>query len=153
MKQDLRFALRLFARSPGWTVIAILSLALGIGANTAVFSLIEAVLLKPFPYRDAERLVLIWGSRSENTTRGISGPDLKDWREQNDTFESMDSFLGNGKFSLGSDPADTVPSACIGAGVLPLLGVQPALGRNFTIEDEKPGAASVVILSDTLWRS
>jgi len=153
MKRDLRFALRLFARSPGWTIIAIVSLALGIGANTAVFSLIEAVLLKPFPYRDAERLVLIWGSRSETTTRGISGPDLKDWREQNHTFESIDSFLGNGKFSLGSDPADTVPSACIGAGVLPMLGVQPALGRNFTIEDEKPGAASVVILSAALWRS
>jgi len=93
MKQDLRFALRLFARSPGWTVIAVLSLALGIGANTAVFSLVDAVLLKPFPYRDAERLVLIRGSRSESTTRGISGPDLKDWREQNHTFEGLDSFL------------------------------------------------------------
>jgi putative ABC transport system permease protein len=153
VKQDLKFALRLLSRSPVWTSVAVLSLALGIGANTLAFSLVDGVLLEPFPYRDPGRLVLLWASKSEGTTRGIAGPDLQDWRDQNHTFEDIDAFLGNMKFSLGSDPSDTVPGACIGARVLPLLGRQPALGRNFVAADEAAGATPVVILSDGLWRT
>ena len=153
MRQDLKFAARLLARSPGWTAVAVLSLALGIGANTLAFSLVDSVLLKPFPYKDTERLVLLWGSKSENVTRGITGPDLQDWRQQNRTFSDIDAFLGTSKFSLGPNPSDTVTGACIGARVLPLLGVEPALGRNFVAADEGKGAAPVVLLSDALWRT
>src|SRR5687768_546058 len=109
MKRDLQFALRLLMQSPVWTAVAVLSLALGIGANTLAFSLVDGVLLKPFPYRDPERLVLLWASKNEETTRGITGPDLQDWRDQNHTFEDLDAFLGNIKFSLGSEASDTVP--------------------------------------------
>ena len=153
MKQDLQFAFRLLMQSPVWTAVAVLSLALGIGANTLAFSLVDGVLLKPFPYHDPERLVLLWGSKSEETTRGITGPDLQDWRDQNHTFEDLDAFLGNIKFSLGSDASDTVRGACMGARVLPILGVQPAMGRHFVPADERNGASAVVMLSDGLWRT
>jgi predicted permease len=153
MRDDLRFALRLLARSPGWTAVAVLSLALGIGANAVVFSLVDAVLLKPFPYHDPEQLVLLWGAKSESTTRGISGPDLEDWRQQSRTFSDMGAFLGNEKFSLGAEASDTLPGACMGARVLPLLGVHPVLGRNFVAADERAGAPPVVMLSHALWRT
>src|SRR4029453_17310179 len=99
---DLRYAVRLLLTSPGWSVVAVVSLALGIGANVVVFSLVDAVLLDPFPYKDPGRLVLIWGSRSEETTPGISGADLADWR-QSHTFEDLDAFLGNLPVSLSAD--------------------------------------------------
>jgi putative ABC transport system permease protein len=150
---DVRFGLRLLARSPGWTAVAVFSLAFGIGANSVVFSLVDAVLLKPFPYPAPESLVLLWGAKSESTTRGISGPDLEDWRQQSHTFRDMDAFLGNMKFSLGANPSDAVVGACMGARVLPVLGVQPALGRNFVAADQQIGAPPVVMLSDALWRT
>jgi len=150
---DLRFAVRLLLRSPNWTVIAVLSLALGIGANAVVFSLVDAVLLEPFPYRDSSQLVLLWGSKSEAQTPGISGADLADWREQNRTFQDMDGFLENMAFSLGAGEADRVKAACMGHRVLPMLGVQPALGRNFVEEEARYGATLVVILSEALWRT
>ena len=127
-------------RSPAWTAIAVLSLALGIGANAVVFSLVDAVLLEPFPYRDSSQLVLLWGSKAENQTTGISGADMNDWRAQSRSFEDIDAFLGGDmKFSLGSSEADRVQGACIGHRVLPMLGTQPARGRNFT-EEEAPTA-------------
>jgi predicted permease len=153
MKNDLLFSLRLLARAPGWTIVIVLSLVLGIAANAVIFSLVDSVLLKPLPYRDPEQLVLLWGSKSESSTRGISGPDLRDWREQSHSFSEMDAFLGKMTFSMGTEPADTVSGACLGSRVLPLLGVQPALGRNFTEVDERVGAAPVVLLSEALWRT
>ena len=93
------------------------------------------------------------GFEERETTRGITGPDLQDWRAQNHTFEDIDAFLGNIKFSLGSDAFDTVRGACMGARVLPILGVQAALGRNFVPADERNGASAVVMLSDGLWRT
>jgi putative ABC transport system permease protein len=86
---DLRYGARLLRRSPGWTAVAIASVALGIGANAVVFSLLDAVLLEPFPYKDSSQLVLLWGSKNEDTTRGISGADVHDWREQSRTFEDI----------------------------------------------------------------
>ena len=101
---DLPFALRLLTQSPAWTAVVTLSLALGIGANAVVFSVVDAVLLKPFPYADPERLVLLWASKSEQVTRGISRPNLTDWRQQTRTFEKRNAFLGNAmKISLGAN--------------------------------------------------
>ncbi len=141
-------------RSPAWTAIAVLSLALGIGANAVVFSLVDAVLLEPFPYRDSSQLVLLWGSKAENQRAGISGADMNDWRAQSRSFEDIDAFLGGDmKFSLGSSEADRVQGACIGHRVLPMLGTKPARGRNFTEEEATYGAAPVVLVSDALWRS
>ena len=154
LRTDLRYATRLLMRSPAWTAIAVLSLALGIGANAVVFSLVDAVLLEPFPYHDSSQLVLLWGSKAENQTTGISGADMNDWRAQSRSFEDIDAFLGGDmKFSLGSSEADRVQGACIGHRVLPMLGTQPARGRNFTEEEATYGAAPVVLVSDALWRS
>jgi putative ABC transport system permease protein len=150
---DLRYGIRLLRRSPGWSMVGIVSLALGIAGNAVVFSLVDAVLLKPFPYRDADRLVLLWGAKDEKTTRGISGADLNDWREQSRAFVDLDAFLSNMAFSLGATEADRVKAACIGHRVLPILGVQPAAGRNFTEADVRFGAAPVVLISDGIWHS
>src|SRR5690349_4299877 len=110
---DLRYGIRLLLASPVGSAVAIVSLALGIGANAVVFSLVDAVLLDPLPYRDPGRLVLLWGSRSEDTTPGISGADLADWR-QSSKFEELDAFLEHMPVSLSADAADRVEAACIG---------------------------------------
>lgn len=149
---DVRYALRLLRRTPGWTAVAAFSLAAGIAANGTVFSLVNAVLLDPFPYRDSERLVFLWGSRSQETTAGLSGADLADWRTEGRTFEAIDAFLGNLEYSLDAGASGRVRAACIGHRVLPLLGVEPALGRNFTAEEARYGGDPVVLISDGLWR-
>jgi predicted permease len=149
---DLRYALRLFARTPVWTAAAILSLSLGMGVNLLIFSIVDAVLLHPFPYRDPSRLVFIWGTKNDSVRRGISGLDLADWQARNRSFESLDAFLGQMSFTIG-DGGEAVPGACIGPSVLPLLGVQPALGRNFVAADARPGTDTVAIVSDGFWRT
>jgi predicted permease len=148
---DLRHAVRLFRRTPGWTATAILSLALGIGANLLIFSIVDAVLLRPFPYRDPSRLVFVWGTKNDAVRRGISGADLADWQARNRSFDSLDAFLGQMPFTLG-DSGETVQGACIGPSVLPLLGVAPALGRNFLPSEARLGADNVAIVTDGFWR-
>jgi predicted permease len=153
LRTDLRYALRLLMMSPGWTFVAVVSLALGIGANAVVFSLIDAVLLDPFPYRQSDRLVFLWGSRAESVTRGLSGADLKDWQGQNHTFGEIDAFLGREEASLGPNESDRVKMACVGARVLPMLGVEPFLGRNFTPDEARFSGPRAVILSHSLWNA
>jgi predicted permease len=151
MLTDLRYACRLFATAPGWTAVAVLSLALGIGANLLVFSIVDAVLLRPFPYRAPSRLVFVWGSKSDAVRRGISGPDLDDWRRQNRSFVDLDAFLAQVPLSIG-DSGDSVIGACIGPSVLSILGVAPARGRAFTADDSTGSGQPVAIVSDAFWR-
>ncbi|MGH9411750.1 MAG: ABC transporter permease, partial [Vicinamibacterales bacterium] len=148
---DVRGGVRGLARSRGWTVVAVLSIGLGIGANLLVFAIVDAVLLRPFPYRDPSRLVFLWGTKSNEVRRGISGADLDDWRRQNRTFAGMDLFLEQMTYRVG-DSGDSVTGACVGPSVLPILGVAPALGRNFTAADTAGGGQPVVIVSDAFWR-
>src|SRR5450759_724374 len=98
---DLRYAIRLFARSPVWTAVAVVSLTLGIGVNLLIFSIVDAVLLRPFPYRDPSQLVFLWGTKDDSVRRGISGPDLEDWRQQNRSFTGLDAFLEQWTLSVG----------------------------------------------------
>jgi len=149
---DIRYALRMFARSPGWTAVAIISLTLGIAANLLVFSIVDAVLLRPFPYRDPSRLVFLWGTKSDEVRRGISGPDLEDWRRANRSFTDLDAFLEQWTFSIG-DTGEAVTGACIGPSVLPILGVTPARGRSFLPADSNGAGQPVAIVSDTFWRT
>ncbi len=137
---DVRYAIRAFLRTPGFTLAAVLTLALGVGATTAMFSVVHAVLLRPLPYADAERLV---------TTRG-SLPDLRDFEAASQSFEGVAMWASNLYNLRTGDETQQVRGGQVTRNLLPLLGVQPVLGRNFTAEDEQQ---HTVILSDALWRS
>ncbi|MFP5265264.1 MAG: ABC transporter permease [Blastocatellia bacterium] len=152
--QDLRYGVRVLLKSPGFTAVAVIALALGIGANTAVFSVVNAVLLKPLPYKDSDRLVLMTGASLETgQLRGsVSPPDFLDYREQNTTLERLAAVAG-ASFSLtgGAEP-ERVQSARVSEGFFEALGVDPAYGRTFTSEEEQAGRDQVVILGNGLWR-
>jgi predicted permease len=151
-RSDVSGGLKGLLRSPGWTSVAVMSIALGIGANLLIFAIVDAVLLRPFPYRDPSRLVFLWGAKSDEVRRGISEPDMDDWRTQSRSFTGIDAFLEQMPFTVG-DGGDTVSGACIGPSVLTILGVMPALGRNFTADDTAGVGQPVVIVSDGFWRA
>jgi predicted permease len=148
---DIHGGLKALVRSRGWGAVAVFSIALGVGANLLVFAIIDAVLLRPFPYRAPSQLVFLWGTKSDEVRRGISEPDMDDWRDQSRSFTGIDAFLEHVQYSVGND-GDTVDGACIGPSVLPILGVAPALGRNFTADDTVGAGRPVVIVSDGFWR-
>ena len=154
--QDIRFAFRKLAKSPGFTVVAVLTLALGIGANTAIFATIDTILLKPQPYGDAERILTLWQrDRETGTARGWVAPgNFIDWRERAQSFEVL---AGMEPFSLdhsGTDsPPESIPSWIVTDGFFDVFGVEPLLGASFRPEDHVQGAAPVVMLSHRIWQS
>jgi len=150
----LKFALRSLAKSPGYTAIALLTLALGIGVNTAMFSVVRAFLLQPAPYPDSERLVRVYRTSPQSKTWPHSAPDLDDLRAQNRSFAAFAAFQW-WSFSLAEpgQPAERMQGMVASADLFAALGVQPALGRAFTREEQQPGRDQVVILTDSLWRS
>ena len=151
---DLRFAIRMLFKAPGFTAVAVLTLALGIGANTAIFSVVHAVLLRPLPYRDADRLVIVW---EQNPERGwyhniVSAANFLDWRKQNDVFTQMAAADPQKAFNLsGTDRPEEVWGEQVTTNLFTLLGVRPFKGRDFLPEEDKPGGPRVVILSYGLW--
>jgi len=155
--QDLRYGSRMLFKNPGFTLVAIITLALGIGANTTIFSVINSLLLKPIPFPEADRLVLVWESRVNNPEdRTIaSAPNYWDWRRHNDVFEEMAIFdsAGKGYDLSGEGELERVSGVRVSAGFFDVLGVKPRLGRTFLLEEEQPGKHQVVVLSDGLWRS
>ena len=153
--QDLRFGFRKLMATPGFTATAILTLALGIGANSAMFSVVDAVLLKPLPYQNPASLVTISESDSANdpSTRSAAAPgNFLDWREQNRVFGQMIGVSLPGYSLTGGDRAERVLGAALSAGALGMLGLRPQIGREFSSQDDRQGAAPVVMLSDSLWR-
>ena len=149
--QDLKYGLRMLKRNPGFTVVAVLTLALGIGANTAIFSVVNAVLLRSLPYRDPDRLV------AASYYRGIGGDyariaDFKAWRDQAKAFEQIAAYRTDDADLTGNGEPERLTAGTVSAGLFATLGVAPALGRDFTPQDDTDGAAPVVILSDGLWR-
>ncbi len=138
-------------RSPAFTAVAVLTLALGIGANTAIFSVINAVLLRPLPYKDPERLVFVWGQNPRIGHEGASLPDFTDWRSQNTAFEGMAGLAGQSFNLTSGDEPERLLGYAATANLFPLLGVEPALGRGFRAGEDKPGAERVAILSHGLW--
>jgi putative ABC transport system permease protein len=151
--QDLRYGARTLLKKPGFALIAVVMLSLGIGANTAIFSVVNAVLLRPLPFNEPERLVALKSfDARRNLARGnVSYPDFADWRAQSQSFERMAVFRTTG-FALmsGGEPA-RLRGAMVSADLFALLGVTPSLGRNFRGEEDQAGA-QVVILSHNLWR-
>ena len=152
--QDLRFGLRQLLRKPSFTLIAVLSLALGIGANTAIFSLVDAVLIRPLPFSDPDRLVMVWEDATKvGFPRNTPAPaNYVDWKTQNKVFEDM-AAITYGSYALTDEgEPEKVESQNVTANFFPLLGVKPILGRTFTEEEDKPGANRVALISYSLWQ-
>ena len=149
--QDLRYAFRLLAKSPGFTAIAILTLALGIGANTAIFTVVNGVLLRPLAFRDPSRLVIV-AEKSPFPTISTSYQNYVDWRDQSRTFESLEATRGTLITLTGKGEAERLTARMATAGLFPLLGVEASAGRTFLAEEDKPGGAPVVLLSYGLWQ-
>jgi len=148
---DLRYALRLLAKSPAFTLIAILTLALGIGANTAIFTVVNAVLLRPLPFQDPSRLVLVI-EKSKYPTITVSYENYLDWRDQSHSFASMEAIYGQNMTLTAKGEPQRLVARFITAGFLPALGVSTRLGRNFTPEEDRAGGTPVAILSYGLWQ-
>jgi putative ABC transport system permease protein len=152
--QNLRFGARMLLKKPGFTIVAVIILALGIGANAAVFSLINAVLLKPLPFYEPERLVMVWEEASfAGFPRQEPAPaNYVDWKAQQSVFEDM-AAIGFSSFRLtGDGEPQQIWANSVTASFFPLLGVGPSLGRTFSPDEEKEGAGKVVVLSHKLWQ-
>jgi len=150
--QDLRFGLRMLAKNPGFAVVAVLTLALGIGANTALFSVVNAVLLDPLPYWQPNRLVALYGRDATFTETPTSYPNFLDWVRGNRSFSALAAYRADDFNLTGMGDAERVPAEMISASFFPLLGVKPVIGRAFRPEEDQVGAAPVVLISSGLWK-
>ncbi|HEV2193971.1 MAG TPA: ABC transporter permease [Candidatus Acidoferrum sp.] len=154
---DLRFSLRLLRRNPGFSAAAIVVLALGIGANTAIFSVVNAVLLRPLPFDDPSRIMQVWHVPPPKSFPGmtmfsVSPANYLDWQSQSSSFEQMAAY-GFRSFTVGgSDRPEAIQAGTVASDFFPLLRVQPLLGRTFTADEDRPGQGHVVILGYNLWR-
>ena len=152
MFQDLRYGTRMLLKHPGFTSIAVLTLALGIGANTAIFSVINAVLLRPLPYPEADRLVMVGHSWGDDSPGEISSLNYRDCRDQNLAFDSTALILRWGTNLTGQDRPEFLTGLQVSAGFFATLKVQPLIGRTFLPEEDEPGHDQVVVLSYGLWQ-
>ncbi|HJZ97627.1 MAG TPA: ABC transporter permease, partial [Candidatus Solibacter sp.] len=153
LAQDTRFALRMMLKNRGYTIAAILILGLGIGANSAIFSVVNSVLLRPLPYASGERLLVLHQSRSRhNTPMGFSVAELNDYRQRSHTMDSIVEYHGMTFMLYGGKEPYSVRTGVVSAGYFDFLGVRPILGRTFVASDEGPGAQPVLILSYETWK-
>jgi putative ABC transport system permease protein len=150
--QDARFGLRMLWRSPGFTIAALITLALGIGANTAIFSVVNTVLLRPLPYADPTRLVVLGDRDQDGRASNIDFTTFSDIRDRNQTFESLALMRSWWPTLVAGGEAERLPAVRVSWTFFSMLGVRPALGRDFRPEEDRPDQRRVVILSDGLWR-
>lgn len=156
--EDLRFAVRHLLKSPGFTSVAILIMALGIGANTAIFSVVHAVLLEPLPFQDPDRLVQVWHVPPQSSFPGmtrfaVSAANFLDWQKQNDVFSEMALASGDGFEITGQGKPETIMAATVTYNFFSVLGVQPIYGRTFLPQEDQPGHNKEIILTYKLWQS
>jgi predicted permease len=152
--QDVHFGVRMLMKNPGFTIVAVIALALGIGANSAIFSVVNTVLLRPLPYKDPDRLVMVWeDATKQGFPRDTPAPaNYIDWRDQNQVFEGM-AAIADMSFNLtGVGEPERIEGRRVSANLFTLLGVEPQLGRAFLPEEDQPGANRVVIMSHGLWQ-
>jgi len=155
MLQDLRYAFRTLVANPGFAIVAVLCLSLGIGVNGTIFSVVDGVLLQPYPFPDAERIVVLNSTNPKQgiTRAGVSYPDFKDWRDESTSFSAVAGFQGRSlTISDGTSEPERFLGAAVSSTLFGLLGTPPALGRDFGPADDRLGAEPVVLLSDDLWR-
>jgi predicted permease len=156
--QDLRYGLRVLRKSPGFATVAILVLGLGIGANTAIFSVVNTVLLRPLPFEDPTRIVHMWHVPPPKSFPGItrfsvSTANYLDWRQQNDVFEDMAIYTGSSMNLTGGDKAESLLAATVAPNFFSVLGVKPLLGRTFLAGEDEPGQNHKVVLTHAFWQS
>jgi len=151
--QDIRYGWRMLVKNPGFTAIAVLTLALGIGASTAIFSVVDTVLLRPLPYRQPEQLVLVTETLPGMSLDeiGVSAGEYQDYRDRNRSFSQVAAYENAGFNLTGVGQPLRINAASVSASALPLLGVSPELGRAFTAEEDRYGSGDVVVLSHALW--
>ena len=151
--QDLQYGFRMLLKHPGVTAIALITLALGIGANTAIFSVVNAVLLNPLPYREPDRLVSLWENVPTHGRWRASPANFIDWKMQNTVFQDVVAFSGSAMTLTGDGEPEQLHGARVSAGYFAVVGFDPVLGRSFSLEEHEPGKGQVVILGHSLWQT
>src|SRR5260370_29083592 len=147
-----RYSLRTPAKARGFAIVTVATIALGIGANTAIFSVIDAVLLKPLPYDDPDRLYMVWEKPPGSERDSISAANFLDWRNQNHVFEQMSAITGESYNLADVTQPEQIQAAKVSANFFDLLGVKPAWGRTFLPTEDQPGRDRAVVLSHRLWK-
>lgn len=150
--QDFRYALRQLRKSPGFTLVAILTLALGIGANSAIFSVVNGVLLRPLPFADADSLVRVFETVPQYGRFSVAPPNFFDWRAQNSTFERIAAYSGSSATFVQDGNPERISGVSVSWDIFELLRVKPALGRGFTPEEDTPGNDGVIVISHGMWQ-
>src|SRR5262245_42236353 len=150
--QDLRYAIRMMVKRPGFTLVAALTLALGIGANTAIFSAVNAVLLKPLPFPESQQLIDLAETFKPNGFGSVSVPALEDWKNQNDVFAGISAYSFTSFNLEGGDTPQRIPGVNVSANYFDVLGVKPTVGRSFLAGEDVAGRDRVVVIGDELWR-
>jgi len=152
LAQDIRYALRQLHKSPGFTAVTVITLALGIGANTAIFSVVNAVLLNPLPFHNASRIVSMFEETPNFAKGSISYPNFLDWERDNRSFEAMAAYRSTDGSITGVGQPENVRAQRVSANFFPVLGVNPIMGRNFTSEEDRRGASPTALISEGLWK-
>src|SRR5437773_1858542 len=153
--QDLRYAFRTLLASPGFTVVALVVLALGISANSSIFTVVNAVLLRALPFREPERLVMIWEKSPKGERNVVNPVNFLDWRDRNRVFEGISAVFQMPSNLTGDGEAEQVSAGLVSANFFALLGASPALGRVFSPQEDQPGqspAVANIVLSYGLWQ-
>src|SRR6185503_12545894 len=150
--QDLRYALRALRNAPGFTAATVLTLALGIGANSAIFSVVDGVLLKPLPFERGHELVALYTRDAAGRRDFVSHPDLDDWRQSVKSVGEIGCWIAQSVNLTGTDEPERVVGAFVNSSFLPVLGASPAVGRGFREGEDRPGAEPVAVLTDGIWK-
>jgi putative ABC transport system permease protein len=151
--QDLRYAVRMLLKNRGFTVVAVLTLALGIGANAAIFSVLDGVMLRPLPYPDIDRIMILGEASRSGQAMSVSWPNFEDWRAQNQVFEHLGIYRGAVVNLTGGDQPERLNGSNASSAVFKAVGIAPVTGRGFSPDEDRPGTERVVLISDRLWRN
>jgi putative ABC transport system permease protein len=151
--QDIRYGIRMLLKNPGFTAVAVLALTLGIGANTAIFSVLNSVSIRPLPYREPQRLLMVWESWKNQGSAPVAWPTFLDWHAQNDVFDAIAGYSWGEALSLtGANEPEQVPWLSTATSFFAVIGVEAMINRTFSGGDEKPGSEPVVVVSHGLWQ-
>lgn len=151
--QDLRYGARTLRKSPGFTLVAVMALALGIGANTAMFSVVNSVLLRPLPYTEPERLLKLYTSMPQFRDASISYPNFLDWQQRSRSFEAMAAYRTTSFNLTGSANPERLRGEMASATMFPVLGIKPIIGRTFSVDEDRKGGAQVAVLTSSYWKT